>query len=154
MLTTKACGLGLLLISHCVYGRLNMLNDGTSGSNKLRISKQECCMVGSMVCVVFDLQSETCELTSLTMKQQQHILDRMDTWLFASINGMVLGIPQVAEPLSAILLLSRLHVKDVIVLHFPVELYMLCPGAVRLTVRPQRFKNASSVRTAPSFYGY
>ncbi|KAJ8651251.1 hypothetical protein O0I10_013271 [Lichtheimia ornata] len=73
---------------------LNMLDDGTSGSNRIRISKQECCMVGSM---------------------QQHILDRMDTRLFASINGMVLGIPQVAEPLSAILLLSRLHVKDVIV---------------------------------------
>ncbi|KAJ8651333.1 hypothetical protein O0I10_013171, partial [Lichtheimia ornata] len=43
---------------------------------------------------------------------------------------------------------------DVIVLYFPVELYMLCPGTVRLMLRPQGFKNASSVRTAPSFYGY
>ena len=60
----------------------------------------------------------------------------------------------VADPLSAMLLLSRLHVKDVIVLYFPVELYMLCPGTVRLMLRPQGFKNASSVRTAPSFYGY
>ncbi|KAJ8662896.1 hypothetical protein O0I10_001072 [Lichtheimia ornata] len=114
MLATKACGLGLLLISHCVYGRLNMLDDGTSGSNRIRISKQECCMAGSM---------------------KQHILDRMDTSLFASIDGMVLGIPQVADPLSA-MLLSSLHVKDVIVLHFPVELYMLCPGTVRLMLRP------------------
>ncbi|KAJ8660867.1 hypothetical protein O0I10_003511 [Lichtheimia ornata] len=60
----------------------------------------------------------------------------------------------VAEPLSAILLLSRLHVKGVIVLYFPVELYMLCPGTVRLMLRPHGFKNASSVRTAPSFHGY
>ncbi|KAJ8663570.1 hypothetical protein O0I10_000813 [Lichtheimia ornata] len=51
MLTTKACGLVLLVISHCVYGRLNMLDDGSSGSNRMRISKQECCMVGSMVCM-------------------------------------------------------------------------------------------------------
>ncbi|KAJ8651380.1 hypothetical protein O0I10_013098 [Lichtheimia ornata] len=42
----------------------------------------------------------------------------------------------VADPLSAMLLLSRLHVKDVIVLYFPVELYMLCPGTVRLMLRP------------------
>ncbi|KAJ8651468.1 hypothetical protein O0I10_012976 [Lichtheimia ornata] len=27
---------------------VNMLDDGTSGSNRIRISKQECCMVGSM----------------------------------------------------------------------------------------------------------
>ncbi|KAJ8664025.1 hypothetical protein O0I10_000303 [Lichtheimia ornata] len=78
MLTTKACGLVLLVISHCVYGRLNMLDDGTSGSNRIRISKQECCMVGSMVCVVLDLQSETCELTRLTVKQQQGNMDDME----------------------------------------------------------------------------
>ncbi|KAJ8654442.1 hypothetical protein O0I10_009883 [Lichtheimia ornata] len=44
--------------------------------------------------------------------------------------------------------------KDVIVLYFPVELYMLCPETVQLMLRPHGFKNASSVRTAPSFYGY
>ncbi|KAJ8654029.1 hypothetical protein O0I10_010240 [Lichtheimia ornata] len=31
-----------------VLKTLNMLDDGTSGSNRIRISKQECCMVGSM----------------------------------------------------------------------------------------------------------
>ncbi|KAJ8656350.1 hypothetical protein O0I10_007915 [Lichtheimia ornata] len=128
MVTTKACGLVLLVISHCVYGRLNMLDDGTSGSNRIRISKQECCMVGSMV-RVFIMTG----LAGFKWTYQRHT---------------------VADPLSAILSLSRLHVKDTIVLYFPVELYMLCPGTVRLMLRPQGFKNASSVRTAPSFYGY
>ncbi|KAJ8654151.1 hypothetical protein O0I10_010227 [Lichtheimia ornata] len=111
---------------HIASFGLNMLDDGTSGSNRMRISKQECCMVGSM---------------------QQDNMDDME------IRGLTKH-HTVTEPLSAILLLSRLHVKDVIVLYFPVELYMLCPGTVRLMLRPQGFKNASSVRTAPSFYGY
>ncbi|KAJ8661383.1 hypothetical protein O0I10_002649 [Lichtheimia ornata] len=61
---------------------VNMLDDGTSGSNKSLISKQERCMVGSMVCVVFDLQSETCELTRLTVKQQQDNMDDMEIRLY------------------------------------------------------------------------
>ncbi|KAJ8664136.1 hypothetical protein O0I10_000415 [Lichtheimia ornata] len=61
---------------------LNMLDDGTSGSNKTLISKQECCMVGSMVCMALDLQSETCELTRLTVKQQQDNMDDMEIRLY------------------------------------------------------------------------
>ncbi|KAJ8651191.1 hypothetical protein O0I10_013370 [Lichtheimia ornata] len=34
---------------HCLFW-VNMLDDVTCGSNKLRITKQECCMVGSMPC--------------------------------------------------------------------------------------------------------
>ncbi|KAJ8651200.1 hypothetical protein O0I10_013350 [Lichtheimia ornata] len=41
MLTTKACGLVLLVTLHYIYCSLNMLDDGTSGSNKTLISKQE-----------------------------------------------------------------------------------------------------------------
>ncbi|KAJ8651776.1 hypothetical protein O0I10_012653 [Lichtheimia ornata] len=122
MLRTKACGWVLLVISHCVYGRVNMLDDGTSGSNRIRTSQQECCMVGSTMHGIGSTKRNL--------------------------------VPQVADPLSAMLLLSRLHVKDGIVLHFPVELYMLCPGTVRLMLRPYGFRNASSVRTAPSFDGY
>ncbi|KAJ8653341.1 hypothetical protein O0I10_010992 [Lichtheimia ornata] len=68
----EAFTLSLLEITRRLYIAsfgLNMLDDGTSGSNRIRISKQECCMVGSM---------------------QQHILDRMDTRLFTTINGTVL----------------------------------------------------------------
>ncbi|KAJ8651328.1 hypothetical protein O0I10_013178, partial [Lichtheimia ornata] len=65
---------------HCLFW-VNMLDDGTSGSNRIRISKQECCMVGSM---------------------QQYLLDGMDIrFLFEA--KMLFRIPQVAEPLSAIL---------------------------------------------------
>ncbi|KAJ8651321.1 hypothetical protein O0I10_013185 [Lichtheimia ornata] len=84
---------------------------------------------------------------------EQHHKVRGSLWGWLDSSGLTKH-HTVAEPLSAILLLSRLHVKDVIVLYFPVELYMLCPGTVRLTLRPQGFKNASSVRTAPSFCGY
>ncbi|CDH61226.1 predicted protein [Lichtheimia corymbifera JMRC:FSU:9682] len=50
---------------HTASFGLNMLDDSTSGSNKIWISMQERYMVGSM--------------------QQQHILDRLDKRLFASI---------------------------------------------------------------------
>ncbi|KAJ8651204.1 hypothetical protein O0I10_013345 [Lichtheimia ornata] len=74
--------MGVLKTSvHCLFW-VNMLDDGTSGSNRIRISKQEGCMVGSMVCVVLDLQSETCELTRLTVKQQQDNMDGMEIRLY------------------------------------------------------------------------
>ncbi|KAJ8658672.1 hypothetical protein O0I10_005712 [Lichtheimia ornata] len=114
MLTTKACGLVLLVISHCVYGRLNMLDDGTSGSDKRNL-------------LINEPYSETAA--------RQHGWHG-DTVFICDKNAI------------------EQHHKDVIVLYFPVELYMLCPGTVRLMLRPQGFKNASSVRTAPSFYGY
>ncbi|CDH58719.1 predicted protein [Lichtheimia corymbifera JMRC:FSU:9682] len=61
---------------------LNMLDEGTSGSNKISISKQERCMVGSM---------------------QQHILDRLDTRLFASIKKWYGNATRMAQTsLSAI----------------------------------------------------
>ncbi|KAJ8653883.1 hypothetical protein O0I10_010450 [Lichtheimia ornata] len=48
----------MMPISGSNESMMNMLDDGTSGSNRIRISKQECCMVGSMVCMVLDLQSK------------------------------------------------------------------------------------------------
>ncbi|KAJ8654295.1 hypothetical protein O0I10_009990 [Lichtheimia ornata] len=40
---------------------VNMLDDGTSGSNRIRISKQEHCTLAQWYAwMVLDLQSETC----------------------------------------------------------------------------------------------
>ncbi|KAJ8653374.1 hypothetical protein O0I10_011025 [Lichtheimia ornata] len=133
--------------SHCLFW-VNMLDDGTSGSNRIRISKQECETAARQ----HGWHGDTVSICDKNAIEQHHkVRGSLWDWLDSS---ELTKHHAVANPLSAILLLSRLHVKDVIVLYFPVELYMLCPGTVRLLLRPHGFKIASSVRTAPSFYGY
>ncbi|KAJ8664135.1 hypothetical protein O0I10_000414 [Lichtheimia ornata] len=56
---------------HCLFW-VNMLDDGTSGSNKLRISKQECTYGRLNGMHGVWIYCRTALIINLTIKQQQH----------------------------------------------------------------------------------